>query len=176
MLLGERRAGMKLSRTGLSYPARAFRFPIALAVLGFASSHLWAAKAQLIDTSEQSYYLNARPLLDYPLQNLLTAVPELRGLEPAENQDDLDSLLDKAGDVTEDLLGSMPNLISREEVTQQRPSLLGLSVVQGGNEDPACSARSAPAPEARLDLLISQRLCRWCAFDRAYNRPLRRET
>jgi hypothetical protein len=81
---------------------------------------LWAAKAQLVDTSGQSYYLNARPLLDYPLQDLLRAVPELRGLEPTGNQDELASILDKAGRVTEDLLDSMPNLISREEVTQQK--------------------------------------------------------
>jgi hypothetical protein len=91
-----------------------------LVVFGFCLLPLRAAEAQLTDTSGQSYYLNARPLLDYPIKDLLRAVPELRGLEPAANQDDLASILDKAGKVTEDLLDSMPNLVSHEEVTQQK--------------------------------------------------------
>jgi hypothetical protein len=97
-----------------------FILPIALAVLGFAHLHLFVAKTQIIDTSGQSYYVNARPLLDYPLHDLLRAAPELQGLEPTVNQDELAFILGKAGKVTEDLLGSMPNLISREDVTQEK--------------------------------------------------------
>jgi hypothetical protein len=89
-------------------------------VLGFAHSHPWVAETQITDTSGQSYYVNARPLLDYPLRDLLMAAPELQGLEPAGNQDQLAFILDKAGEVTEELLGSMPNLISREEITQMK--------------------------------------------------------
>jgi hypothetical protein len=89
-------------------------------MFGIGLLPLRAAEAQLADTSGQSYYLNAKPLLDYPLKDLLRAVPELRGLEPAANQDNLASILDKAGKVTEDLLESMPNLLSHEEVTQQK--------------------------------------------------------
>jgi hypothetical protein len=92
----------------------------ALAVLGFPHLRSFVAKAQIIDTTGQSYYENARPQLDYSLPALLRAVPELRGLEPTGNQDELALILDKAGKVTEDLLGSMPNLISREDVTQQK--------------------------------------------------------
>ncbi len=95
--------------------------PSALAVLGFAHLRSLVAKAQVIDTSGQSYYENARPLLDYPLPDLLRAAPELQGLEPAENQDELALILDKAGKVTEDLLDTMPNLISREDVTRAKP-------------------------------------------------------
>lgn len=52
--------------------------------------------------------------------NRLTPAPELQGLEPTGNQDELTFILDKAGKVTEDLLGSMPNLISHEEITQEK--------------------------------------------------------
>jgi hypothetical protein len=89
-------------------------------VLGFAHLHLFVANTQITDTSGQSYYANARPLLDYPLPDILKAAPELQGLEPSGNQDELAFILDKAGKVTETLLGSMPNLISREDVTQQK--------------------------------------------------------
>jgi hypothetical protein len=91
-----------------------------LAVLGFAHLHLWAAKAQLVDTSGQSYYVNARPLLDYPLHDFMKQTPELRGLEPADNQDALAFILDRIGKVTGDLMDSMPNLVSHEEVIEQR--------------------------------------------------------
>ena len=68
---------MKLSGAGPTCTAHVFILPIALAVLGFAHWHLLVAKTQIIDTSGQSYYLNARPLLDYPLHDLLRAAPEL---------------------------------------------------------------------------------------------------
>jgi hypothetical protein len=96
-----------------------------MGVLGFASLHLSVARAQISDMSGQSYYAKARPLLDHPLPDLLRAAPELQGLELAENQDELALILDKAGKVTEDLLGSTPNLMSREEVTQQKLSAAG---------------------------------------------------
>jgi hypothetical protein len=99
--------------------------PIALAVLGFAHLPSWVAKTQIIDRSGQSYYVNARPLLNYPLHDLLRAAPELRGLEPAGNQDELAFILDRTGTVIEDLLGSMPNLASREKVTQEKVSASG---------------------------------------------------
>ena len=111
---------MKLRRAGPTCTARVFILPIALAVLGFTHLHLLVAKTQIFDTCGQSYYVNARPLLDYPLHDLLRAAPELQGLEPTGNQDELAFILDKAGKVTEDLLGSMPNLISREDVTQEK--------------------------------------------------------
>jgi len=111
---------MKLSRTGPTCRARMFILPSALAVLGFAHLRSLVAKAQVIDTSGQSYYENARPLLDYPLPDLLRAAPELQGLEPAENQDELAFILDKAGEATEELLDRMPDLISREDITQAK--------------------------------------------------------
>jgi hypothetical protein len=64
--------------------------------------------------------LDAKPLLDYPLPDLLNAAPELQGLEPAKNQDELPSILEKVGTVTKDLMDRIPNLVSHEEVTEQR--------------------------------------------------------
>jgi len=64
--------------------------------------------------------LDAKPLLDYPLAYLLNAAPELQGLEPAKNQDELPSILEKVGTVTKDLMDRIPNLVSHEEVTEQR--------------------------------------------------------
>ena len=111
---------MNLIRTYAACAARVCILASALAVLGFAHWCSSVAKAQIIDTSGQSYYANAKPLLDYPLADILKAAPELQGLEPAANQDEMASILDKTGEVTKELLGSMPNLISREDITQAR--------------------------------------------------------
>jgi hypothetical protein len=94
--------------------------PIALAVLVLGLAHPFLAKSQVIYSDGQSYYENARPLLDYDLPDILRAEPELQGLEPASSQDALTMILDKAGKMTEDLMESMPNLVSREEVTQEK--------------------------------------------------------
>jgi len=79
-----------------------------------------ANNTTVFNPSDQSYYLGAKPLLDYPLQDLIQTVTELRGLEPSQGQDELAAILDKTGKVCEDLMERMPNLISREEVTQEK--------------------------------------------------------
>lgn len=97
---------------------RVFGLPSALVLLGFVLLNSPVAQGQILDTSEQYFYANAKPMLDYSLSEILGAVPELQGLEPAGNQDELPSILDRAGKVTEGLLGNMPNLTSREDITQ----------------------------------------------------------
>ena len=111
---------MKRKGVGLSRAPRAFLPYVMLAVSGFALLNGRTVRTQVADTSGQSYYLNAKPLLDYPLPDLLNAAPELQGLEPAKNQDDLPSISDKVGTVAEDLMDRMPDLVSHEEVTEQR--------------------------------------------------------
>jgi hypothetical protein len=97
-----------------------FILPSALAALGFALLHSSVAEAQIVDTSEQSFYDNAKPMLDSPLPDILKAVPELAGLEAASNSDELYSILYKTGKEAEDLLSKMPNLTSREDITQEK--------------------------------------------------------
>jgi hypothetical protein len=109
-----------------AWAACEFILPGVLAVLGFALLHSRVAEAQIIDTNEQSFYDNARPMMDYSLSDIMRAAPELQGLESTDNSDELASILYKAGKVTEDLLDKMPNLTSREDVIQAklRDSLL----------------------------------------------------
>lgn len=114
---------MKPSRAGATCPARVLIFSSALAVLGFGQIYSFVAQGlstRIPDTTGQSYYVNAKTLLDGPLPDLLRAAPELQGLEPTGNQDELAFILDKAGKMTEDLLDRMPNLISHEEITQEK--------------------------------------------------------
>jgi len=111
---------MKLRKASPTCKSHACILPIALEVLGFGLAHPFLAKPQVIYPDGQSYYENARPLLDYPLPDILRANPELQGLEPASSQDALAMILDKAGKMTEDLMESMPNLVSHEDVRQEK--------------------------------------------------------
>jgi hypothetical protein len=56
--------------------------------------------------------------VDYSLPELQKAVPQLHGLQPDPNQDQLPVLLTKAGKVIENLLRKTPSLLSREQVEQ----------------------------------------------------------
>ncbi len=71
-----------------------------------------------IQLSREEYYLNARPYLDYSLQDLARQVPELRGIEPADSQDRLPLLLYKLGDHLQGFLDQIPDLIADEEVVR----------------------------------------------------------
>jgi len=112
---------MKMSLAGKEGKSRVLILSGALAIFAFAQLHPLAATPQDADASGQSFYADAKPMLDFPLPDLLKAIPELEGLDPAASQDDLPSILSKTGEVTEDLMGSMPNLTSREDVTQSKP-------------------------------------------------------
>lgn len=59
-------------------------------------------------------------VVDFTLQKLLKAIPQLRGLKPATDQEELPILLEKVGDKAEALFHKMPNLIAHEEVLQAR--------------------------------------------------------
>jgi hypothetical protein len=72
------------------------------------------------ESLDRSIWENAKPYIDDSLPDLETAVPELQGLAPV-TQDDLASILDRAGAKCADLLRRIPNLISQEDViTRQR--------------------------------------------------------
>jgi hypothetical protein len=61
-------------------------------------------------------------VVDLPLSSLRKTIPELRGLEPAADQEELSPLLDKVGATAEALFQKMPSLIAHEEVLQAQGS------------------------------------------------------
>ena len=72
---------------------------------------------------EKNIWARAKPYLDYPLPELESAVPELKGLEPAPSQEKLSLILARVGDKCVNLLQRTPNVISSEEVTTQAPQM-----------------------------------------------------
>jgi len=88
------------------------------------------------DTSEQHVYDGARAIIEYSHAELLSAVPEIRRLRTAESQKELPRILGKVGANVEALLDGFPNLVSREDVTQQRIRINRSGAVQTQRLEP----------------------------------------
>ena len=75
---------------------------------------------EIVDTSGQAYYQNAYTLIDLPSEELVEALPELRGLVPAADQQELPRLLSEVGKTVEMSFQKFVEVIANEEVTQKQ--------------------------------------------------------
>jgi hypothetical protein len=85
----------------------------------------WAAGMppyQLLGTTGQDYYEHSFSLVDLPWQELLEDIPELQGLVPAASQQQLPSILGEVGKRVEDSYQKFTQVVSDEQVTQERCS------------------------------------------------------
>lgn len=87
------------------------------------------AFAQLVDTSSQHYFDGAKTIVNCELPDLIKAVPDLRGLEPAQSQKELPAILGKVRERLEASLQALPNTSSREDITEEK--LNGDGYVEG---------------------------------------------
>jgi hypothetical protein len=62
----------------------------------------------------------AHPYLEQPLKELVKRIPELKGIRPSADQQQLSSVLQKTGGKVDELLSNLVDLIAREEITQER--------------------------------------------------------
>jgi hypothetical protein len=86
---------------------------------------------------EKTIWASAKPYLAYSLPSLEAAVPELKGLQPATSQNELNMLIHRTGETCVELLRHMPNVIAHEEViTRERTvSLISHGGVAGKRID-----------------------------------------
>jgi hypothetical protein len=75
---------------------------------------------QLVDTSGQSYFANAHPYLEEPLEKLIERIPELRTLQPAPDQQALPIILEKTGVKVQEFFQNIVDLTAHEVITQER--------------------------------------------------------
>lgn len=78
------------------------------------------------DTNPQSYYANAHPYSEEPLERLRERVPELKGLQPSLDQNGLPMILQHAGQRVDSFFRDTPNLIADEHVRQQEMRSIGV--------------------------------------------------
>lgn len=65
-------------------------------------------------------YAKVKSLVSEPLPSLTKAFPELKGLQPAADEDELPSILAKAGKAVEAFFTNFPNTISIEQIREER--------------------------------------------------------
>ncbi len=69
---------------------------------------------------EQTYYANAFTILDLPLAELIADFPELVGVQPATDQQQLPTILSKVGTGVDQAYQNLTSVAADEEITQQQ--------------------------------------------------------
>lgn len=138
---------------GVAIPA-GFMLLLSRALLLVACWIATPTLAQLLDrdTSDQHVYDGAKTIIDSPLAEVLKAVPELRGLEPAQDQEKLPEVLGKVGANVEVLLEGFPNLVSRENIAQETVRVNRSGSVQTHRLGPFSYMILAHKSSGRVDL------------------------
>jgi VWFA-related protein len=67
-----------------------------------------------------TYAPDVTSVVNWPLPELFKAIPELKGLEPAETQEDLPAILEKVGENVKAYFEDFPNTASVEGITMER--------------------------------------------------------
>jgi len=80
----------------------------------------WSLPLQILDTTGQSYYENAYTLIDLSAEDLVEALPDLRGLEPAADQQLLPRIMSEVGKSAEESYQKFTEIIADEQVTHEQ--------------------------------------------------------
>lgn len=78
------------------------------------------ASTESASAGHEPEYPNAHPYVDLPMAQVVERVPELKSLEPAEDQQELPMILQKMGERMDDFVHNIGDLIAREDLTQER--------------------------------------------------------
>ena len=73
---------------------------------------------QVSDASVTALYQEAHPYVDWPTQELIKAVPKLKGLEPAPDQDALPTILKKTGENVDSFFHNFVATTAQERIHQ----------------------------------------------------------
>ena len=90
-----------------------------LILLGAAAGS-WGALPQKSSNDDQSYYKDAHPYLEEPIEKLVQQFPELKTLQPATDQQPLAMILEKTGERVRDFFRDIVDLTADEEITQEK--------------------------------------------------------
>ena len=100
-------------------------FAAGLVYCGAGTCAGWFMPQQISDANGQAYYQNAYTLIDLPSEDLVEALPELRGLEPAADQQPLPRILSNVGKSVEESYQKFTEIIADEQVTQEQYGFTG---------------------------------------------------
>jgi hypothetical protein len=79
-----------------------------------------ASSGAVESDGEQSYYANVHPYIEEPLKHLTKQIPQLKDLQPAHDQQELPTILQKAGGQVDDFFRHITDLTAHEEISLTR--------------------------------------------------------
>jgi hypothetical protein len=91
------------------------------------------------------------PYLEEPLKLLVKQVPELKGIRPADDQQDLPMILKKTGDEVDEFFKNAIDLVANEEIEQQRLGSFGVAVAGESVRDNYLILREGNGTRADFD-------------------------
>lgn len=111
-----------------------------------------------VNESVQKNDEEAHPYLEEPPKQLVKRIPELKGIRPAPSQQALGMILRRTGERVDEFFANLPDIIAREEITQQRqisgnlPSGMpgGLFLAQEKVQDDYLILRHGDGAQARI--------------------------
>jgi hypothetical protein len=75
---------------------------------------------QAAASSDQSYYRNAHSYLEDPLDEIVKRIPELNTIQPAQNQQQLPTILEKTGHQVDEFFNKVVDLSAHEQITLEK--------------------------------------------------------
>jgi tetratricopeptide (TPR) repeat protein len=88
--------------------------------LPITSRIYWMKLIGRLHLEQEARASGAKPVVKQTVDELLTAVPELQGLEPAKDQAELPAILQKTGERVESFFYDFRNTTSREDVREEQ--------------------------------------------------------
>ena len=95
-------------------------FTAGLVYCGAGAGAGWFMPQQFLDDTGQAYYQNAYTLIDLPSEDLVEALPELRGLVPAADQQPLPRILSEVGKSVEASYQKFTEIVANEQIKQEQ--------------------------------------------------------
>jgi hypothetical protein len=98
-----------------------FAFLFAMKAAVWAPLSAGSASSLILDSDkEQSYYANAHPYIEEPVKQLTKQIPQLKDLQPAQDQQELPIILQKTGGQVDGFFRHVTDLTAHEEISLTR--------------------------------------------------------
>jgi len=107
--------------------------------------------AQQEDKGEQNYYVHAHPYLEESVEQLVKQIPELSALQPAANQNELPTILEKTGKQVDEFFRNVVDVAAHEVIREEKLGKQGRATASFEIEDSYLILRRGNAMFGTLD-------------------------
>ena len=107
--------------------------------------------AQQEDKGDQNYYVNAHPYLEESLEQLVKQIPELSTLQPAANQNELPTILEKTGKQVDEFFRNIVDVSAHEVIREAKLGKQGRATASFDTEDSYLILRRGNAMSGTLE-------------------------